>query len=153
MADSLQSPPPVPVIAKPERKRLGPMAGMSPEERTAYAMRMVAARDPNRPRKSTRRGRPKHLTNAQHDAAIDAQRPIVAKVIKKMGQRGELPDEPMAVEALEAALLVLRSPGSATVRTAAASLVLDFTKTKPTTKTESVVKTAEDWVDEMAAKI
>ncbi|MFP5435045.1 MAG: hypothetical protein ACLGIM_18280 [Alphaproteobacteria bacterium] len=127
------------------------MAGMSPEERTAYAKRMVAARDPSRPRPSSRRGRPKHLTNAQHDAAIDAQRPVVAKIMKKMCQRGELPEDPMAVEALEAALLVLRSPGSATVRTAAARLVLDFSKTKPAVRTESIVMTAEDWVDEMAA--
>jgi hypothetical protein len=114
---------------------------------------MVAARDPTRPRKPSRIGRPKHLTNAQHDAAIDAQRPVVAKIMKKLGQRGELPDDPRAVEALGAALLIVRSPGSATVRTAAARLVLDFTKTKPTARTESVVMTAEDWVDEMAAEI
>ncbi|QOT71606.1 hypothetical protein H5V43_16320 [Sphingobium fuliginis] len=151
MADSLLSPPPVPIVTKPKGAAWGPWAKMTPEERTAYAKDLAAKSAALRkPRGSPRLGKPKHLTNAQFDAAVEAQRPVVAKIMKKMAQRGELPDDSDAVEALERVLLVLRSPVPVADRTAAARVILDFTKTKPTARTESTLKTAEDYLDEMA---
>lgn len=155
MADSLLAPPPIPATRPPAKAPKGGggiWATMTPEERTAHAKALAARSKLTRTRRPSRRGKARHLTNAQHDAAVEAQRPIVAKIMGKMDQRGELPEDPLAVEALEAALMVLRSPGPSEHRTAAARLVLDFTKSKPAASVRSVVRTAEDWVDEMAAE-
>lgn len=152
MSESLMSPPTVPHVRPPKRKPRGVWANMNAEERSAYAKRISACNDHSKPIASTRRGRARHLTNAQYDVAIDSQRPVIAKIMRKMDERGELPDNPMAVEALESALLVLRSPVSTAERTAAARAILDFTKPKPSARVETTLRTAEDWVDEMAAE-
>lgn len=125
---------------------------MNAEERSAYAKRISSCNDHSKPVGSPRQGKARHLTNAEHDAAIEAQRPIVAKIMRKIGERGELPDDPMAIEALETALLILRSPVPAVERTAAARAVLDFTKPKPTIRVQRTFGTAEDWVDALAVE-
>ena len=51
-----------------------------------------------------------------------------------------------AAEALEAALTVMRGPQSQTQKLAAAKLVLDFTRAKPTAKSEVTINAAEDWL-------
>lgn len=90
------------------------------------------------------------MTVAQYEAHQAAQKPIIAKILKKMSDKGQLPDDPMAVEALQQAMTVLRAPQTAKDKIAAARLILDFTKAKPTTKVEHTVRTAEDILDEMA---
>jgi hypothetical protein len=55
-------------------------------------------------------------------------------------------EDPRSEEALEAAIKVMRKPGDKKVQLAAARLVLDFTKSKPATKTEMTVNKAEEWL-------
>jgi hypothetical protein len=134
----------------PKAKARGPWAGMTPEERSAYAKKLVAARDPSKQHKG---GRPAGISSkhtvAQHQAMIASQQPIIDRIMKKMSDKGQLPDDPMAQEALKETLTVLRSQVPPRDKLAAARLLLDFLKAKPTTKVEHTVKTAEDILDEM----
>lgn len=150
VASSLIDPPALPVPSAPpaKRKLTGPWAGMSPEERSAYAKKLAAARRHHGGGKPP--GVPRTMTVAAYREAMEAQRPIVAAVIKKMEARGQLPDDPRAVEALEVAMVVLRSPVGPRERNAAARIILDFSQAKPTGRVVEIVKTADEWLDEMA---
>jgi hypothetical protein len=117
---------------------------MSPEERSAYSAKIRANKSQNR------KGIPRGMSTREFEAAKAAQQPIIARIMKKMADTGQLPDDPMAVEALKEAMTVLRSPITPKEKIAAARLVLDFTKAKPTTKIEHTVRSAEDILDEMA---
>ena len=57
----------------------------------------------------------------------------------------------MAEEALEGALMVLRSPNTQQTKLQAAKLILEFTKTKPVAKSEVSVNKAEEWLATLAA--
>lgn len=57
---------------------------------------------------------------------------------------------PMAEEALEGALTVLRAPSNQTAKLAAAKLILEFTKSKPVAKSEVSVNKAEEWLASLA---
>lgn len=70
--------------------------------------------------------------------------------MKKMADRGQLPDDPRAVEALETSLLLMRTQADAKTKLAAAGLLLTYLKAKPTTKIEATIKTAEDYLDELS---
>lgn len=117
---------------------------MTPEERTAYSAKIRAKIVQDRT------GVPRGMSIKDFNAAKAAQQPIIERIMKKMADNGQLPDDPMAVEALKEAMTVLRSPIPPKEKIAAARLVLDFTKPKPTTKVEHTVRTAEDFLDEMA---
>jgi hypothetical protein len=56
-----------------------------------------------------------------------------------------------AKAALEAAVEVMRSPMDQKIKLAAARLVLDFTKSKPASKTDITVNKAEEWLAAVAA--
>lgn len=134
--------------AGPKRTETGICVGMTAEERSAYFRSLYAKRKSHRGGKPA--GVPRRMTIAQHEAHQAAQKPIIARIIKKMAANEQLPDDPMAVEALTEAMTVLRSTIPPRDKIAAARLILDFTKSKPTAKVEHTVKTAEDLLDEMA---
>lgn len=147
IAESLSAPVPVPAL-KPKGAPRGPWAGMTPEERSEYA-RKIAAK--SKPKKGGRRvGVPRKLTVKAYEARLAEQTTIVHRIMKKMADNGQLPDDPRAVEALETSMILLRTQEDAKLKLAAARLVLDFTKSKPTAKVEHTVRTAEDLLDEMA---
>lgn len=77
-------------------------------------------------------------------AALDAK-----KIIQRMRRGGELPDDPMAVEALEVAAQTLRQTGGQKDKIATARLILDFTTPKPTQRAEATVRTHEDFLDSL----
>jgi hypothetical protein len=59
----------------------------------------------------------------------------------------KFPDlDPIAYEALEGAVQVLREPNSQQTKLAAARLLLEFTKSKPVAKSEVSVNAAEIWL-------
>lgn len=142
--DAVSNPIKAPVRPAKKAHGTGPWAGMTPEERSAYA-RKIRGTDSNQIA-----GKPKHLTNAEwaevkQQAANEAHR-----IFKKMKDAGQLPDDPMAQEALQKTLTALREASTVKDTVAAARLILDFTKTKPVQKTEVTVRSAEDILDEMA---
>jgi hypothetical protein len=67
------------------------------------------------------------------------------EIVKIMTEKLKIEDQ-YAVEALETAVEIMRSPLTARDRLGAAKLVLDFTKEKPSTKQEVTVQRAEDFL-------
>lgn len=147
VADSLLSPIPIPKL-KPKAKPRGPWANMTPEQRSEYSKRIAAKKKGHSG--GRQKGVPQRLTKAEYQARLAEQTPIVKRIMKKMADNGQLPDDPRAVEALETSMIVLRTQEDAKTKLAAARLVLDFTKAKPTSKQEVTIKTAEDYLDELA---
>jgi uncharacterized membrane protein len=146
--ETIAAPPPEPPRA-PKGAPRGPWANMTPEERKAYSQKLIGARRGNKPN-TQNPGKPAHLTNAQwaevqERAARDAKR-----IIQKMKDAGQLPDDPRAVEALETAVKTLRAATSPKDIAALGRLILDFTKSKPVTKVDHTVRTHEDFLDELA---
>jgi hypothetical protein len=152
VADSLSVPIPAPPIPEKRKAHSGNVwAKMTPEERSAYARLIRAKRDPSTFKNAGRKkGVPSAYTAAQWEAHRAAQKPIIQRIMKKMSANGQLPDDPNAQEAMKEAMVVLRSQVPWQGKLAAARLVLDFTKSKPTTKAEVTVKSAEDYLDDMA---
>lgn len=121
---------------------------MDADERTTHFKALSAKRRAHRGGKPY--GVPRRMSLVQFAAHQALQKPIIARIMQKMAANEQLPDDPMAVEALQEAMTVLRSPIPPRDKIAAARLVLDFTKSKPTARVEHTVKTAEDLLDEMA---
>ncbi|MEI5688468.1 hypothetical protein [Sphingomonas kyungheensis] len=84
------------------------------------------------------------MTSAQFEHHQSTQEPIIAKVMEKLAERGQLPEHPWALEALEVAMKVLRSPVMPRDKIAAARLLLDFVLCKPHTTVNRPIATAED---------
>lgn len=59
-------------------------------------------------------------------------------------------DDPRATEALEAAVVTMRSPQNQGLKLAAAKLILEYTKSKPAAKSEVSINAAEAWLAEVA---
>lgn len=75
-----------------------------------------------------------------------------AKTIQAMKDKGMIAegDDPRAVEALEAAITVLREPQSQGTKLQAAKLILEYTKSKPASETKVTVNKAEEWLAAIA---
>lgn len=147
VVESIAAPVPIPKL-KPKGRPRGPWANMTPEQRSEYSKSLVAKR--KGPSGGRITGIPRSLTKAQFEARLAEQTTVVKRIMKKMADNGQLPDDPRAVEALEQSMIVLRTQEDAKTKLLAARLVLDFTKAKPTSKQEVTIKTAEDYLDELA---
>jgi hypothetical protein len=75
-----------------------------------------------------------------------------AKLIVEIMSKELKIEDGYAKEALETAVELMRMPGSARDRLAASKLILEFTKEKPSTKSEVTVQRAEDFLAEVLAK-
>lgn len=122
---------------------------MSPEERKELSRRLVASRRGNHTN-GQKPGKPRDLTNAQW-AEVQKQADVEARrIMKKMKEAEQLPDDKRAEEALEKAVVTLRSASSPKDVAALGRLVLDFTRAKPAQKIDHTVRTHEDFLDELA---
>lgn len=142
-------------IPEPQRKPKGPATGawatMTPKQRSAYSRRISKGVDRRNCGQGRKPGVPTGRTYKQQAQIVAEQQPEIRRILKKMAQQGELPDDPMAVESLKESLTVLRTSKDHKMKLAAARLILDFTKSKPTAKVEHTVRTAEDFLDELGA--
>lgn len=68
------------------------------------------------------------------------------KVTRIMKEEGIIEDDPKVEKAFSAAVEVLESPMSQSIKLQAARLLLDFCKAKPVAKQEITVARAEDWL-------
>lgn len=150
VVEAVQSPPPVPQRPQTGAAR-GPWANKTPEERKAYAQRLVEARK-GQPHNDTNqiKGKPRNLTHAQWAEVQETARTDAKRIIKKMKDAGQLPEEPLAAEALQKAATALRAATTAGDVAKLGRLVLDFTLAKPAQRIDHTVRTAEDMLDEMA---
>ena len=100
-----------------------------------------------KPRKNA--GRPKGVPDGYTKHEIEPIRAKAKKeakeVVKIMADKYDIEDD-YSREALETAVEVMRVPGETRERLAAARLVLDFTKSKPVSKSEVAVAKAEDFL-------
>lgn len=95
-------------------------------------------------------GKPAKLTRVEYAQVVDKAHAEAKRIMKIMEQNGQTPDDEMAKKAILAAFEMISEPLTARDRLAAIRTVLDFTKTKPATKTDVTVKTAEEFLDEIA---
>jgi len=150
VADSLANSLPIPVLPSKPKRGSGPWAGKSREERSAYGRALRAKVAPENCRGGKKPGVPAAYTKAQWEIHVAMQKPFIAKVLKKLADNDRLPDDPMAVEALEQTMLILRSQVPSKEKLTAARLLLDFTTAKPAATVEQAVRTAEDYLDELS---
>lgn len=141
---------PIPVPPRPAKKApRGPWANKTPEERKALSAQLIAARKGNH--NSTHiPGKPAHLTNVQWGAVMAVAALDAKRIMQKMKDAGQLPDDPRAVLALETAVTHLKTSTSPKDVAALGRLILDFTKAKPAQKVDHTVRTHEDFLDELA---
>ena len=101
----------------------------------------------NKPRKNA--GRPKGVPDGYTKHEIDPIRAKAKKeakeVVKIMAEKYEIEDE-YGQEALQTAVEIMRVPGETRERLAAARLVMEYTKSKPVSKSEVAVSKAEDFL-------
>src|SRR5690606_27614361 len=97
-------------------------------------------------------GAPKGWTKKQHLLFIDEAKRETNRIFKLMEKQGNTPENEMAKKSLQAAFEMIAEPVTPRDRLAAIRTVLEFTKTKPATKTDMTVRTAEDFLDELAAE-
>lgn len=140
-----------PIVIPPRKakgKPRGPWAGMTPEERKAYSAKMRAKQVIKAGGRKP--GVPYALTADQHQRLLEQELPKIDRMISKMAETGAIPDDALAQEALRELATVMRTQTDAKIKLAAIRTALDFTKAKPSQKIEHTVKTAEDFLDEMA---
>ncbi|MET3725861.1 hypothetical protein [Sphingomonas trueperi] len=138
-----------PLSLPPKKAPRGPWANMTPEQRKEYSAKLVAARKGNRPNTNLP-GKPRRLTHGQWAAIKEEAEGDAKRIIARMKDAGQLPDDPRAVEALQKAVTTLRSSQNPKDVAALGRLILDFTKVRPAQKVNHTVRSAEDILDEMA---
>lgn len=96
-----------------------------------------------------KQGRPKGLPDGiglprflKHKAQVEKEVKIIMTELTKDIDMNDT-DTKYAVEALETAVILMRMQGDARNKLGAAKLVLEFTKAKPSTKSEVTINTAE----------
>lgn len=142
-------PPPRPKDQSKVRLANNGLNRLTPEERSAHARKAAlsrkthGARAPGTP--------PRWGTHEYAPLAKEAQREA-QRIYNIMEKDGLLPEDPLAREALEAALLLMRAPGDKKFKHSVLRTILEYRLAKPTTKTDVTVRTAEDWLDDLAEK-
>jgi hypothetical protein len=100
-----------------------------------------------------RQGIPDGMRKAQAMPLVKAAKESAKETMKDLKKALVLEDfDIRGEEALEAAIAVMRSPGDKKIALVAARLVLDFTKSKPATRSVIDVNKAEDWLAAVAGK-
>jgi hypothetical protein len=137
---------------KPKKRGgAGRFTYMTPEERSAHAKAMKA-KVKDYSNVGRKKGVPQRSNCYGHALAEKEASPEVKRIMKKMKNAGQLPDDPRAVQALETTLKILKAQDTdAKTKVAAARLLLDFTKAKPAAKV-AIEFSPEDFLDEIAAE-
>lgn len=119
------------------------------------AVQSAAGKKGGAARAGISRGWTRKTINAYRKDVRKYSKKLLKKMLDKMPpeETAFINDNSMAKEALVTAVSVMRD-GTITVRDklAAAKLILDFTKQRPATRADVIVRKAEDILDELAAK-
>jgi hypothetical protein len=148
-----------------ERKKSPPRRGFDPVkverkrqdwlDPVKRANMLKGIREANAKRKAEGRyhprlGVPEGMRKWEADLEWNFARMYAKEVTKIMVDNGTIED-PKVEQAFKAAVEVLHSPMSQTIKLQAARLILDFCKAKPVQKSEVTVATAEDWLQQVTA--
>lgn len=123
--------------------------GKTPEERSANARKASLSRKVHTARAP---GTPPLWSTREYAPLKEEARVEARRIYKIMDKQGLLPEDEIAKEALLAALTLMREPGAREFKLKVIRTLLDHTHQKPTLKQDVTVKTAEDWLDELANK-
>ena len=147
-----------PRAKSPSKKGQGPAPHKAPKKNYFATLmktpegRALRRKWSTKPRKNA--GRPRGVPDGHRKETIE---PIRAKakaeakeVVKIMAEKYDIEDE-YAKTALETAVEVMKVVGDNRERVAAARLVLDFTKSKPSAKSEVSISKAEDFLASLVA--
>ena len=142
-----------PRAKSPSKKGQGPAPHKAPKKNYFATLmeteegRALRRKWSTKPRKNG--GRPRGVPDGYRKETIE---PIRSKVkieakegVRIMSETNNIEDE-YAKTALETAVEVMKTPGENRERVAAARLVLDFTKSKPSAKSEVSISKAEDFL-------
>ena len=142
-----------PRAKSPSKKGQGPAPHKAPKKNYFATLmeteegRALRRKWSTKPRKNP--GRPRGVPDGYRKETIEPIRSKVKtearKVVEIMEEQFTLEDE-YAKTALETAVEVMKTPGENRERVAAARLVLDFTKSKPSAKSEVSISKAEDFL-------
>ena len=148
--------PRTPRAKSPSKKGQGPAPHKAPKENYFSTLmkteegRALRRKWSTKPRKNG--GRPRGVPDGYRKETIDPIRSKVKtearKVVEIMAEQFNIEDE-YAKTALETAVEVMKTPGENRERVAAARLVLDFTKSKPSAKSEVSISKAEDFLSSL----
>lgn len=131
-------------MARPASKNPLAQQHLTPEGRQKHRLMLA-----NRQNKGGRpQGTPdgytlETITPIRNRAKSDAK-----KIVTIMSEENGI-DDIYALEALRAAVEIMREPGQNRDRLTAARMVLDFTKTKPASKQELVIGKAEEFLESL----
>jgi hypothetical protein len=83
-----------------------------------------------------------------HKAQVEAETKVIMEKLVKENDL-DTADDKYAIEALETAVNIMRMQGDARNKLGAAKLVLEYTKAKPSTKSEVTINTAEALLEDI----
>ncbi len=132
--------------AKARDPKVNPLAlqHQTPEGRAKFRQMLA-----NRKNKGGRpKGTPDGYTLEQIAPIRKKAKEDAERIVKIMAKENEI-DDIYAVEALKAAVEIMREPGQNRDRLTAARMVLDFTKTKPAAKSEVTIGKAEQFLESL----
>ena len=145
-----------PRAKSPSKKGQGPAPHKAPKKNYFATLmeteegRALRRKWSTKPRKNA--GRPRGVPDGYRKETIEPIRSKVKtearKVVEIMAEQFNIEDE-YAKTALETAVEVMKTPGENRERVAAARLVLDFTKSKPSAKSEVSISKAEDFLSSL----
>ena len=142
-----------PRAKSPSKKGQGPAPHKAPKKNYFATLmkteegRALRRKWSTKPRKNA--GRPRGVPDGYRKEIIEPIRQEIQaeakEVVRIMSEKYNIEDE-YAKTALETAVEVMKTPGENRERVAAARLVLDFTKSKPSAKSEVSISKAEDFL-------
>lgn len=123
------------------------MRDLTPEQRKERAIKAVNSRKvyKGKPKGAPTGWTEKEFLRAQHQARIDAKR-----IIDIMATEGLLPQDDMAKEALLEAYMMMKTPNAVRDKLSIIRTILEYTKSKPASTQNVNIKTAEDFLQELA---
>lgn len=98
-----------------------------------------------------RAGRPYETTNHEWAVRKEEARQLVHRIFTLMDKEGALPENPIAREAMKSAMQMLAEDNSSKDRLAVIRTLLEWNLAKPASTQNLNVKTAEDFLDDLAA--
>lgn len=155
-------PPPKPADAKPKRRRERqgyhgkPVEGYfaklkreDPEKLREISRRAINS-EARRAKPRTVKGCPVGMTKHEWAVCKDEARKIAHRIYSMMEKEGALPENPIAREAMKTAMEMLAEDNSTKDKLAIIRTLLEYNMAKPASTQNLNVKTAEDFLDELA---
>lgn len=142
-------PPPRPKDPSRARHENNWLNKLTPEERSDRARKAALSRKTHGAKAP---GTPPHWATHEYAPLLKEAEREAKRIYKIMEQEGILPEDPLAREALQEALKLMRAPGDKKFKHSVLRTILEYRLAKPTTKQDVTIRTAEDWLDDLAEK-